>query len=87
MYQVLVDKPTYSENYHHQKKFYQENNLNYAFAVSVFYLTLLLVLSLVANVLSFVFKSELFTKLEILDLSANSFSFIFESSMLLISLL
>ena len=49
MYQVLVDKPTYSENYHHQKKFYQENNLNYAFAVSVFYLTLLLVLSLVAD--------------------------------------
>ena len=47
---MLVNKQTYSENHHYKNNFYQENNLNHMFAF-------------VANVASFVFKSEFFTRL------------------------
>ena len=39
----------------------------------------------VANVKSFVFKSEFFVRLEILDLLTNSFCFIFGSSVTLVN--
>ena len=39
----------------------------------------------IANVTSFVFKSEFFMRLEILDLSINPFSFIFVSSISLVN--
>ena len=54
------------------------NNLNQTLEVSVFYFALLL--AFVANVTSFVFKSELLMGLEISGLSANPFPFFFVSS-------
>ena len=39
----MADKQTYFENHNHQKSFHQENNLNHIFAVSLFYLALVLI--------------------------------------------
>ena len=38
---MFLDEQAYFENYHNQKLFCQENNLNHAIAVSLFYLALL----------------------------------------------
>ena len=55
--------------------------------VSLFYLALLVILVFFVNAVSFLFKSELFTRLEIPDLPINPFSFIFVSSISLVNLL
>ena len=57
MYQVLADKQAYFENYHHQKGFCLENNLDHVPEVSQFYLVLCLILFLLL-MLQFLYLSQ-----------------------------
>ena len=84
---MLVDKQTYFENHHHQKKFYHENNLNQTLHVLQFYSCSAFNPAFVVNVASFVFESEFFKILEISGLLTNSFCFIFTSSLPVVNLL
>ena len=84
---MLVDKQKYFKNHYHQKnlrhkKQFKSNIWSCAIpSCSAFNF------AFVANRASFMFKPELFTRLEISDLLTNSFCYIFASTMSLANLL
>ena len=70
---MLVDEQTYFENHHHRNNYYHENGLNQSLQISQFYLGPPFDSAFVAKIVSFVFKSESFTRLQVWDLLTNFF--------------
>ena len=83
---MLADKQTNFENHHNQTFLPRKQFKSYVCSFTVLSCSTFN-MAFVANIASYMFNSEFFTRLEISDLLTNSFCFIFTSSVSFVYLL